>query len=66
MITLRKRISKEVYDRATQDYGGVICQEDRQTVFTDAELYGYGVYGARVIEVGGEYSCEYQRGESCD
>ncbi len=65
MITLRKRISKEVYDRATQ-HGGVICQEDRQTVFTDAELYGYGIYSTRAIEVDGEYYCEYQRGESCD
>ena len=66
MITLRKRISKEVYDRATQEHGGVICGEDRQTVFSDAELCGYGVYGAHAIEVGGEYFCEYQRGESCD
>ena len=65
LTTCRKKIDREIYERA-QARNGVVCREDQVRLFSSAELYGYGVFGAHAIEVDGEYFCEYETGDSCD
>ena len=64
-ITCTKEITAEQYGRAMENHG-VVAECDRHDIFTDAELYGYGVYLPRVRADNGKYICEYNRGESCD
>ena len=60
-----KRITKEQYDRARQN-GGYIIREDEDKIFTTAELLGYGVYSPIVHESGDGYYVHYYIGSSCD
>ncbi len=55
---LSYRISKEEYDKA--------LKEGAYSIIDDAIKMGYGVYGAEVTEVNGEYYLSYDRGGSCD
>lgn len=64
MMTTRKReITKEMYDRAKN---GILADEDKWEVFSQAELCGYGVYGTYVIEEDGKYYTRYWLGSTCD
>ena len=65
LISCEREISKEVYDRAVKNRN-FIAKEDEDTVFTEAERWGYGVYGDRVFEKDGKYFVAYERGDSCD
>lgn len=60
-----KKITKEQFDRANAA-GGSICKEDIPAVFTEAERWGYGLYGNRVYEKDGKYFVSYTLGSSCD
>lgn len=62
---LERPITKEQYERGVAN-NGYLTKEDRELVFSQAELYGYGVYGAVVYENNGEYSVLYSMGSSCD
>lgn len=62
MISYTKRkITKDIYERAMK-HNGYISREDCETIFTESELYGYGVYGARAYEENGEYYCDFSLG----
>lgn len=63
--TLRKEISKEIYDRAMENRG-FITSEDKSKIFSVSQLCGYGVYMAMAHEENGEYYCTYQMGSTCD
>jgi len=65
MVHCEREISKEIYDRA-DGYNGLIADEDKEKVFSVAELCGYGVYLPRAFERDGKYYVSYERGDSCD
>ena len=60
-----KKITKEQYDRAMENNGS-ICKDDIPAVFTEAERWGYGLYGNSVFEKDGEYFVQYTLGSTCD
>lgn len=68
-------VSKEVYERAKAQYKGkediaggyyYMAAEDRNKLFSDAILYGYGLYSCMVHEEDGKYICTWECGDSCD
>lgn len=65
MKSYTRTITKEVYDRA-QENRGYITGADMQSVFTDAERCGYGVYGARADKTDDGYVVRFSMGDSCD
>ena len=62
---LLREITAEQYARAKAK-NGYLTEEDRKTVFSPSELYGYGVYGGDVIEQDGKYYVRYSLGTTCD
>lgn len=60
-----REITKEQYDRAMQ-HSGYIAEEDKNDIFTEAEIWGYGVYSPKVCEESGKYYVRYELGSSCD
>lgn len=65
MKTREREITREMYDRAMEHHG-YLTEEDKNEVFTVAELLGYGVYSAVVCRYGDRYVVRYQIGDSCD
>ena len=66
MVYGEREITREQYERAISNYG-FIADVDLHDVFTESEIYGYGIYYARAyIGVNGKYICSYSRGSSCD
>lgn len=61
----KRKINKEIYDRA-MEHNGYITEEDKEKVFCISEIYGYGVYGAQAKEENGEYYVYFSMGDSCD
>ena len=60
-----RKITKDIYERAMK-HDGYIIYKDRKAIFSESELYGYGVYGVKVYEENGEYYCSFSLGDSCD
>lgn len=65
-----KEITREQYERSII-YGHHIPAEDKGDIFTEAELYGYGVYStctyATMSEDGKvKYFVRYETGTTCD
>lgn len=56
---IKREITKEQYERATQEH-------DARGIFTDSEVMGYGVYGTKYAEENGKYYVTYSLGSSCD
>ena len=52
------QISKEDYEKA--------LKEGPYSIINDGIKMGYGIYGAEVTEVDGQYYLAYDRGDSCD
>lgn len=62
----QRQISDEVYFRAMLN-GGRLTEEDKQTVFTDAERLGYGVIiGSVFTDQNGKPYVRYSISDSCD
>lgn len=61
----RHVISKDTYDQVMANHG-IVTQDVMLNNFTDAQLYGYGVYGVHVREENGEYYICWEQGTSCD
>lgn len=60
-----REITKEIYDRNKEH--GVLCDEDMEKVFTQAQLCGYGVYYTQVrAGKDGKYYVEFDMGDTCD
>ena len=62
---LEREITAEQYERAAHNRGYLI-ESDRHAVFSDSELYGYGVYGGTVFEKEGKYYVRFTLGSTCD
>lgn len=62
---MRKNITKEQYERGMAN-GGFVAKEDRENIFSIAEMCGYGVYMPRVAEENGKYIVNYELGSTCD
>ena len=66
MVRCEREITPEQYNRAVKN-NGMIADCDKHTVFSDSELYGYGVYLPKVrMDENGRCLCSFKRGESCD
>lgn len=65
MEKYKRKISKEIYDRAML-HKGYLASEDMSKVFNASELMGYGVYVPMVFERDGEYYVSFEMGSSCD
>ena len=61
----KRKISKEIYERA-MEHNGYIANEDEEKVFLPSEIWGYGVYGAQAKEENGEYYVYFSMGDSCE
>ncbi len=64
VVTSRKEISKEVYDRAIANNGRMT--EDDEIAILGAYVYGYGLYGTAVYQEDGKYMVSFRHGDSCD
>lgn len=58
MVSVAYRISKEEYEKA--------LKEGADSIIEDHIHMGYGVYGAKVANIEGDYWLSYNRGDSCD
>lgn len=65
LITAKREISEEVYLRAKAN-NDRIAKEDKEIVFTQSDLYGYGVYGDTVIAEDGKYYVTFTTSTTCD
>lgn len=65
-------VSKEVYDRAVarckdkNRESFPMADEDKEREFSDAIIWGYGLYSCMVHEEDGKYICTWCRGDSCE
>lgn len=64
VVTSRKEISKEVYDRAVANNGRMT--EDDEIAILGAYVYGYGLYGTAVYQEDGKYMVSFRHGDSCE
>lgn len=65
MIKGERRITKEMYDRSKDR--GVLSREDIGQIFTQAEVWGYGIYFTQVYAGDdGKYYVRYEMGDTCD
>ena len=60
-----KEITEDQYKRAISN-GKCLTKEDKQEVFTEKELYGYGIYSTQVYAENGKTYVQYVRGDTCD
>lgn len=60
-----REITQDQYKRALSN-GKCLTKEDKQEVFSEKELYGYGVYSTQVYAENGKTYVQYCRGDSCD
>ena len=65
MTKYRRKITEEQYERAMLNKG-FLTEDDKNSVFSPSEMFGYGVYMPRVIEDHGEYYVTFTLGNSCD
>ena len=63
--TTKYEIPKEIYNRAVENRG-FVTEEDKESVWSVAQLYGYGVYSGHVYEENGKYYVPFSMGDSCD
>lgn len=60
-----REITKDIYDRS-QKFGGTMTDEDKNQVFSAAEMCGYGIYGCHTYQIGDKFFVKYSAGSSCD
>ena len=65
MVTVKKEISKEFYDKCV-DIPKKDCWEVVGDFLGMAITAGYGLYGFNFIEDKGKYYLVYDRGSTCD
>lgn len=69
MQTCTKELTKEQWEECTyvDQIGRRHIRHDKEDkVFSDAVIWGYGLYGTSCYEQDGKYICEYNIGNSCD
>lgn len=60
MRDCERRLTDEDLRKVMENDGDVYC------LFSEAQIMGYGVYGANIIELDGEKYLRYSMGDSCD
>ena len=65
MMRLTREISKEQYERA-RDNGGFISERDKKHIFSESELFGYGIYSPMAYRKDDKYYVSFMRGLTCD
>lgn len=65
MRSCTREITKEQYDKIDKS-GTYVSDEDKWIIFDVSEIWGYGVYCARVYQSGDKYYVSYDMGETCD
>ena len=60
MTTYQRKLSEEDLQKIMENDGDVYC------LFSEAQIMGYGVYGAQIIMIDGQKFLRYSMGDSCD
>lgn len=60
MKTYERKLTESDIQKIEQNDGDLYC------LFTQAQLIGYGVYSAQIIDKDGEKFLRYSMGDSCD
>ena len=60
MRDCERRLTDEDLRKVKENDGDVYC------LFTQAQIMGYGVYGANIIEIDGDKYLRFSMGDSCD
>ena len=60
MTTYQRKLSEEDLKKIEEHDGDVYC------MFSEAQIMGYGVYGAHIIELDGDKYLRFSMGDSCD
>ena len=63
--TEEREITVAEYERGMAN-NGCLTGPDREKVFSQPELNGYGVYGAEVVRKDEKYYVRYSLGSTCD
>ena len=68
MTRYRKEITKEFYERCNPQPHKInrVPDELKPEIFSEAQLWGYGIYSTSVYERDGKYFVEYEQGDTCD
>lgn len=56
----QRKLTEEDLKKIEENNGDVYC------LFSEAQIFGYGVSGARIITIDGEKYLRYLIGSSCD
>lgn len=60
MTTYQRKLSEEDLKKIEENDGDLYC------LFSMAQIMGYGVYSATIIEIDNEKYLRYSMGDSCD
>jgi len=60
MRDCERRLTDEDLRKVMENDGDVYC------LFSEAQIMGYGVYGAHIIELDGDKYLRFSMGDSCD
>lgn len=60
MTTYQRKLSEEDLQKIMENDGDLYC------LFSEAQIMGYGVYGAHIIELDGDKYLRFSMGDSCD
>ena len=60
MTTHQRKLSEEDLQKIMENDGDLYC------LFSEAQIMGYGVYGAHIIELDGDKYLRFSMGSSCD
>lgn len=60
MRDCERRLTDEDLRKVKENDGDVYC------LFSEAQIMGYGVYGAHIIELDGDKYLRFSMGDSCD
>jgi len=68
MLEYEREITKEEYEEIMEasDNRGFVAAHLETKYFSPAILYGYGLYGSKVLKRDGKYYLWYKTGNSCD
>lgn len=60
MTYYQRKLTEEDLQKIMENDGDLYC------LFTQAQIMGYGVYGAQIVDIYGEKFLRYSMGDSCD
>lgn len=60
MTTYQRKLTEDDLKKIKEHDGDVYC------MFSEAQIMGYGVYSAQIVDIHGEKFLRYSMGDSCD